>query len=316
MPGQLSGSAVVNLARSTAVLAAAVGLLSACTSSSTPPVAGGSTSASAPASAGASPAAVPVAALRPGERWIDLPMPGGVYRPQAEAGGTDDYRCILLDPGITADAFLSGVVLEPGNPKLVHHAILYRVEPGQVAAAQAKDASDPRLGWSCFGGPGLPGSDAVSQLDSAPWVAAWATTGGEQRFARGTGQILKAGSRVILQMHYNLLNGGGSDSTAGRLRIAPPAAQLKPLQTLLLPAPVELPCPAGESGPLCNRDASVFDVIRRFGIGAGQTVAGTCTCWASRSGSTCSAPTRRVCGCSTSRCGTSTTNARPCSPHR
>jgi hypothetical protein len=181
----------------------------------------------------------------------------------------------LLDPGITADTFLSGVVLEPGNPNLVHHAILYRVDPGQVAAARAKDATDPRLGWSCFGGPDLPGnSDALGGLNSAPWVAAWATSGGEQRFAGGTGQLMKAGSRLILQMHYNLLNGGGADSTAVKLRMAPAGSALQPLQTLLLPAPVELPCPAGQAGPLCNRDASVFDVVRRFGQQAGRTVAG------------------------------------------
>ena len=59
-------------------------------------------------------------------------MPGGVYQPQAEAGGTDDYRCILLDPHLSATSFVSGVVLVPGNPKLVHHAILYRVDPSQV----------------------------------------------------------------------------------------------------------------------------------------------------------------------------------------
>jgi len=222
------------------------------------------------------PGAVAVAALRPGERWITLPMPGGTYRPQADNGGTDDYRCILLDPKITTDSFLSGVVLEPGNPNLVHHAILYRVDPGQVAAAQAKDAADPRLGWSCFGGPGLPGNsdDSLNGLNSAPWVAAWATSGGEQRFAAGTGQRMRAGSRLILQMHYNLLNGAGVDSTTVKLRVAPPGSQLLPLQTLLLPAPVELPCPAGQTGPLCDRVASVFDVVRRFGIDAGKVVAG------------------------------------------
>ena len=100
-------------------------------------------------------------------------MPGGSYRPQAEAGGTDDYRCILLDPRLTADSFLSGVVLQPGNRPLVRHAILYRVDPDQVAAAKAKDAADP-LGWSCFGDPGLPGTTAaLGSLESAPWVAAW-----------------------------------------------------------------------------------------------------------------------------------------------
>ena len=218
---------------------------------------------------------MPIAALRPGERWITLPMPGGSYRPQAPAGGTDDYRCILLDPKITAETYLAGVVLQPGNPNLVHHAILYRVDPQQVAAARSKDAGDPRLGWSCFGGTGLPGTAGdLGGLNSAPWVAAWATAGGEQRFAAGTGQRTTAGTRLILQMHYNLLNGGGVDNTTVRLRVAARDARLQPLQTLLLPAPVELPCPANETGPLCDREASVVDVMRRFGVDSGRVVAG------------------------------------------
>ena len=75
-------------------------------------------------------------------------------------------------------------------------------------------------------------------------------------------------------MHYNLPNGGGVDRTAVKLRVAASGAHLQPLHTLLLPAPVELPCPANENGPLCNRDASVFDVVQRFGAHAGRTVAG------------------------------------------
>lgn len=268
-----------------AVLAGFLAVLTAC-SSGTPQraVAPISTRSTSPAVAGTvapthshghTSTSVAIAELQPGERWIDLAMPGGTYRPQAESGGTDDYRCILLDPKLTTDTFLSGVVLEPGNPDLVHHAILYRVDPAELAAARTKDAADPRLGWSCFGGPGLPSeSDVLGGLNSAPWVAAFATSGGEQRFAQGTGERLPAGSRLILQMHYNLLNGGGVDATKVKLRVAAPAAQLQSLRTLLLPAPVELPCASNEKGPLCNRGAAVFDVIRRFGQGSGATVAG------------------------------------------
>ena len=260
-------------------MAGVAALLAGCTSSRTvspdrPPSATATTSAN-PSPGNTTPQAVHVAALQAGEHWIDLPMPGGTYRPQADPGGTDDYRCILLDPKISGEVFLSGVVLEPGNAKLVHHAILYRVDPDQIAAAEAKDDSDPRLGWSCFGGPGLPSKGgALAELEAAPWVAAFATRGGEQRFAAGTGQDLQGGSRLILQIHYNLLNGGGADSTAVKLRVAKPGAHLQALHTLLLPAPVELPCAAGETGPLCNRDAAVFDVARRFGMDSGRTVAG------------------------------------------
>lgn len=264
------------LAKLTATLAATAALvLSGC--ASTPPAAAPEphrVGAPSPSVALTTPVPQPVAvaALASGERWITLHMPGGVYHPQAEAGGTDDYRCILLDPHLTKNVFLSGVVLQPGNAKLVHHAILYRVDPEQVAAAKAKDASDPRLGWSCFGGPGLTSADtgAGGDISAAPWVAAFATTGGEQRFGAGTGQPLAAGSRLILQIHYNLLNGGGLDNSTVRLRVASPSAHLKPLHTYLLPAPVELPCPPGVHGKLCSRAASIADVARRFGPWAGE----------------------------------------------
>lgn len=273
--------------------AAAALVVAGCTSSTTPttqptgPVASASASttpastapgSSAPAEVVAHAKPVHVDPLESGERWINLSMPGGTYTPEAAAGGTDDYRCILFNPKLKHDAFLSGVVLQPGNPKLVHHAILYRVEPGQVQRAEQMDASDPRLGWSCFGGPMLAAGDAatsaVGQLDSAPWVAAFATTGGEQRFAAGTGERIAAGSRLVLQMHYNLLNGTGPDNTSLKLRVAKPSANLTPLHTYLMPAPVELPCPAGVTGPLCDRNASIADVMRRFGPGAGTVIGG------------------------------------------
>ncbi len=221
-------------------------------------------------------APVKVDALKPGERWIDLGMPGGSYTPQATNGGTDDYRCILLDPQLTSDAYLTSVVLQPGIAGEVHHAILYRVDPGEVAQAHALDAADPSLGWSCFGGPGLQSTatDTTGGLACAPWVAAFATTGGEQHFAPGTGQLLKAHSELILQMHYNLLHGDAPDDSSLKLRVAPVGTKLQPLYTDLLPAPVELPCPAGVTGPLCDRGAALADVSKRFGPQAALVVAG------------------------------------------
>jgi copper type II ascorbate-dependent monooxygenase-like protein len=59
-----------------------------------------------------------------------------------------------------------------------------------------------------------------------------------------------------------------------RLRLAPGSAGLKALQTMLLVAPVELPCTPQEKGPLCDRAAAVFDLTSRFGDEAGRTVAG------------------------------------------
>ncbi len=218
----------------------------------------------------------PATPLRAGERFETLEVPGGPYTPSAPGGSMDDYHCFLLDPRLAADTFVTGTDVLPGNPAVVHHAILFRVEPDQVAEAQAHDDATPGRGWTCFGGSALPNDtgNPVSALDSAPWLAAWAPGGGESVLQRGTGMLLPKGSRVVLQVHYNLREGVAPDSTRVRLRLARQGADLEALHTMLLVAPVELPCTPRESGDLCDRDRSLQDLTGRFGASAGRTVAG------------------------------------------
>ncbi len=206
--------------------------------------------------------------LRPGEKRMTLRMPAS-YTPSAPNGvGTDDYRCFLLDPHLAKDVYLTGTFVQPGNAAVVHHVILFTVPPDQVADAEALDAGTEGEGWTCFGGSGLRDNDG---LNSAPWLGAWAPGGKESLSSPGFGKPLAAGSRIIMQVHYNLLAGPGDDQSNTLLRYAPGSAHLTPLETMLLPAPVEMPCRKKYAdGPLCDRDASIADVISRFG-GAGNT---------------------------------------------
>lgn len=210
---------------------------------------------------------VAASAARPGEttRTLTLPSP---YTPSATGGGTDDYRCFLVDPRLTEDSFVTGARILPGNAAIVHHVILFRVPPATLEAAQKLDSSQTGPGWSCFGGTGIPasGPDARNLLNNAPWVAAWAPGWGSGRLPSGVGVRLEAGSRIVMQVHYNLLNGREPDRSRVVLQTAPAAdSTLRPLETVLLPAPVELPCLASESGALCDRTAAQFDQISRFG---------------------------------------------------
>ena len=234
--------------RRSGLLAAALGtvlVLAGCSSSDPTTTAGAADGASSSpeahpghATGAARPASRP---LRPGERFVELAMPAA-YTPAAPTGvGTDDYRCFLLDPGLDEDAFITGIDVLPGNEDVVHHVILFRVPPESIGVAVAKDAQDEGEGWSCFGGTGL---DSGASLDSAPWLGAWAPGGGEGVMAKDVGIPLEAGSQVIMQVHYNLLAGQEPDVSAARLRLASGDKDLAPLQTMLLPAPVELPCRA------------------------------------------------------------------------
>src|SRR5215203_2646006 len=63
----------------------------------------------------------PAAPLRDGERFVTVSMPEP-YTPAAPSGGTDEYRCFLVDPGLTRTAFLTGSQFLPQNAAIVHHA--------------------------------------------------------------------------------------------------------------------------------------------------------------------------------------------------
>ena len=207
--------------------------------------------------------------LRTGEKRMTLEMPAA-YTPSTPNGiGTDDYRCFLLDPKLAKDVFLTGFNILPGNPQVVHHVILFRVPPERVGAARALDDAQEGQGWTCFGNIGI--GDGP-ELDNAPWLGAWAPGGSESVTGRGFGTEMARGSQIVMQVHYNLLAGTSPDTSATQLRVMPASARLTPLETMLLPAPVELPCRPGHTGsPLCDRDASTADVKARFGGAAGST---------------------------------------------
>ncbi len=208
--------------------------------------------------------------LRPGEDRLTLTMPE-TYTPSPPTGvGTDDYRCFLLDPRLDQDSYLTGTNVVPGNPDVVHHVILFRVTPDQVDDAERLDAESDDLGWTCFGGSGLPGDFA--NVDDANWLGAWAPGGKETMTSPGYGVDLPRGSRIVMQVHYNLLAGQAPDMSSTQIRVTPTSDDITPLHTFLLPAPVELPCrPEHDDGPLCDRAAAVADLKERVGEGPGST---------------------------------------------
>jgi Copper type II ascorbate-dependent monooxygenase, N-terminal domain/Copper type II ascorbate-dependent monooxygenase, C-terminal domain len=215
--------------------------------------------------------------MRSGEKLLDLRMQAP-YRPSAPKGATDDYRCFLLDPKQASDGSVTSVRVEPGQPKVVHHVILFRVSAGQVAAAKGLDRESSGPGWSCFGGTGLPAGDSAAgiadSLNNANWIAAWAPGWGGSRLPEGTGVSLPAGSQIVMQVHYNLLNGKAPDRSRALVTVAPASAGLEPLQTMLLPGPVELACARNEAGKLCERNEALFDLGRKYGPFAAYTPAG------------------------------------------
>jgi hypothetical protein len=215
--------------------------------------------------------------VRKGESLLQMRMPTA-YRPSAPKDTTDDYRCFLLDPELAGDRSVTSARIVPGAAKVVHHVILFRVAKTEVAGAKRLDGADKGQGWTCFGGTGLSLGDGAGpvqdSLNNANWIAAWAPGWGGARLPEGTGVPLPAGSQIVMQVHYNLLNGRTPDRSRALLTVAPAAAKLTPMQTMLLPAPVELACAAGERGKLCSRNEALFELSRKYGSDATFVPAG------------------------------------------
>lgn len=219
----------------------------------------------------------PAQPLRAGERFVDLRM-AEAYTPAPPEGAVDEYRCQVLDPGLTKEAFLTGTQVMPDNVAIAHHGIVYAVPPGDAAAVREQDAKTPGLGWQCFGGTGVEGADVEDDDEGADagaaWVDTWAPGAAETLLDQDAGFKLEPGSLIVFQMHYNLLatdgEPAGSDRSAVRLRLTDGTPQTRELETWSLDAPTDLPCAPGVSGPLCDRAASIADVTKRFGPEVGE----------------------------------------------
>ena len=187
------------------------------------------------------------------------------YAPHAAGGGIDDYHCFLLDPKLKQDAFVTGALIQPQRTGIVHHVILYEAAGAQAAAAEQLNAQSGGQGWSCFGGPDLPvdlaAAGAADRLGQPPWIAAWVPGHTTNALPAGTGVLLHKGAKIVMQVHYNLIAGVGPDRSRAWLRVRPATTPLIPLETHLIAAPVELPCPARRHGPQCTRTQAIQDVV-------------------------------------------------------
>ncbi len=187
------------------------------------------------------------------------------YSAVAPNGGSDEYRCFLLDPKFKNDAYLQSVTIVPDNLLVSHHGILYKVDTAKVGASMALDAQTPEAGWPCFGDTGIPGASAFLPAAPSSWVSFWAPGANFKGYPVGTGMHVDAGDQFIMQTHFHINSANSADKNKANMKVIlrmakEPVAKLK---TLLIPAPVEIACGPTESGPLCTRSAALSDLANR-----------------------------------------------------
>jgi Copper type II ascorbate-dependent monooxygenase, C-terminal domain len=185
-------------------------------------------------------ATLPLPAMPTLSGAVDIATP--TFAPVAQGGALaafDEYRCFLLDSPSPSDAFLTGYNVTPGEPSIVHHVLMFAVDPqamgtdGRTNATIMQalhDASPDRPGWPCFGMAG----DNVT-VTGVP--VTWAPGQGIVEYPAGMGFPIRATDKLVVQVHYNLADpssAGKTDSSTVHLRFA---SQVDRHIAFLLPDP-------------------------------------------------------------------------------
>lgn len=149
-----------------------------------------------------------------------------VVDPSNPLGAEDEYRCFLLDPGLTAERFITGYQVTPGNAAIVHHVTGYVVDPSAASMMEGRtnqdlmteydEASPDRDGWDCFGAAG-------EGITFRSFPVTWGPGQMVVEYPGGAGLPVAPTDRLVVQVHYNLHGSpgaGAADSTVIRLRYA------------------------------------------------------------------------------------------------
>jgi hypothetical protein len=151
---------------------------------------------------------------------------------EVPASGTIDYQYIVIPTGFTEDKYVQLSEARPGNPAVVHHIIAFIREPGNPwlkdaqpgvpfvprerarrAEAEAKNGDKPKQQDGGFG----------------DFLAGYAPGTLPNIMKPGQAKLVKAGSDLVLQMHYT----ANGKATTDISRIGIVFATAKPTERIL-----------------------------------------------------------------------------------
>jgi hypothetical protein len=116
------------------------------------------------------------------------------------ASGTIDYQHILVKGNFEKDTWVSQAEIRPGNRALVHHVIAYVRAPGSK--------------WMKDAVPGVPYSKkGEGEGASGEFLVGYAPGFLPTRLEPGRAIMIKAGSDIVLEMHYTANGKEGTDRT-------------------------------------------------------------------------------------------------------
>jgi mono/diheme cytochrome c family protein len=148
------------------------------------------------------------------------------------AEGPDQFRCFVVPLSASEDEYVKRVEFRPGNPRIVHHAILFLDTSGEARRRETV----PGEGYPCVGGPGL---------DITGSLGGWAPGATPADAPPGVAHTIKKGADLVLQIHYHLDGKPEQDQSTVGLTFAktPPTKGL----TLFVLGNEKIDIPPGDS---------------------------------------------------------------------
>jgi hypothetical protein len=149
----------------------------------------------------------------------------------------DEYRCVPLKWPYEETKYVTGLSVEPDQRVMVHHGVVYFVQPQNAEEVLKRDAETEELGYPCSG----------VNVGGATWLTSYEPGGYGQDVPGGLGFEVKPGSLFVLQMHYNTINGAFPDQSRIDFTVEDHVDRIGRVQLLMNPLWLAgfMPIPAG-----------------------------------------------------------------------
>ena len=124
---------------------------------------------------------------------VDPSVVVGLQEPFAVSGNRDIYQCFRIEVPHDTDVWIQEMQVLPDNDAVVHHVLVWNDPENRSASMAGPDGSYP-----CSGEPGFYPTDMIG---------GWAPGQPVVRNPEGTGGLFKAGSSIVVNVHYHPVAG-------------------------------------------------------------------------------------------------------------
>jgi peroxiredoxin/mono/diheme cytochrome c family protein len=122
---------------------------------------------------------------------------------QLDPGGRDVFRWFSLPTNLSEDKSVIAVEVRPGNPRIVHHALLFIDTSGEARKLEIKEQERQKKPGEVDGGAGYNGAMGFRGFRPRGSLGGWAPGSGARFLPDDTAYFLPKGSDVVMQLHYH-----------------------------------------------------------------------------------------------------------------